>query len=369
MKRMKKAIAMALLAAIALAGCGKDEEPEPIQEVQEEPSIDQDKIVIERSDDATEEPTDTLPEGEVRSYLTGKPVSADVGRRRPVAVMLNNVVDAVPQSGISRADVVYEAPVEGDITRLMGIFENYNDLTKIGSLRSCRDYYIFYALEFDAIYAHYGQAAYAVPYLEQDFVHNLSGISSYGDSIYYRTSDRKAPHNVYIDADGIQKGIEICQYTQDYSADYDGHYQFAEDGVSVDLPEGASANKVTLNCYSVNQPWFEYNAETKKYNRFQYDEAQVDEMDNEQLAYDNIILQYSQYKLYDQNGYLNIDPITAGTGKYITHGKAVDVRWEKDAPWGVTHYIDTNGQEITLNQGTTWVAIILNDRIDQVEIS
>lgn len=370
MKNSRKAILLALLAAITFTGCGKDDAPAPVQEeAQQEPSIDQDKIVIERADNGQEESKEAASGEEVRSYLTGKLVPAAVGRRRPVAVMLNNIIDAVPQSGLSRADVVYEAPVEGDITRLMGIFENYDDLTKIGSLRSCRDYYIFYALEFDAIYAHYGQAAYAVPYLEQDFVHNLSGLSSYGDDIYYRTSDRKAPHNVYIGAEGIQKGIEICKYSQDYSEDYDGHYQFADDGISVDLPEGVDANKVTLNCYPVNQPWFEYNAESKKYNRFQYGAAHVDEMNNEQVAYDNIILQYSQYKLYDQNGYLNIDPITEGTGKYITHGKAVDVRWVKDSPWGVTHYIDNNNQEITLNQGTTWVAIILNDRIDQVEIS
>ena len=48
----------------------------------------------------------------------------------------------------------------------MGIFEDYDNLEKIGSVRSCRDYYIFYAMEFEAIYAHFGQAAYALPYLE-----------------------------------------------------------------------------------------------------------------------------------------------------------------------------------------------------------
>lgn len=73
--------------------------------------------------------------------------------------------------------------------------------------------------------------------------------------------------------------------------------------------------------------------------------------------------------MYDQNGYLNIDPITAGTGKYITHGKAIDIRWEKDAPYGVTHYIDGNEQEIRLNTGKTWVAIILNDETDSIAIS
>ena len=60
--------------------------------------------------------------GKVRSYLTGKIVDKKIGRKRPYAIMLNNIYGAIPQAGIERADVVYEAPVEGAITRLMGIF-------------------------------------------------------------------------------------------------------------------------------------------------------------------------------------------------------------------------------------------------------
>ena len=53
---------------------------------------------------------------------------------------------------------------------------------------------------------------------------------------------------------------------------------------------------------------------------------------------------------------------------YITRGKAVDIRWEKDAVWGVTHYIDENEQEIHLNRGKTWVAIVLDDDTDKILI-
>lgn len=85
--------------------------------------------------------------GEKLPYRTG---CSRIGRPGPpVAVMLNNIKQGCPQSGIANAGVVYEAPVEGDITRLMGIFEDYKDLERIGSVRSCRDYYIFYANEFE----------------------------------------------------------------------------------------------------------------------------------------------------------------------------------------------------------------------------
>lgn len=153
------------------------------------------------------EPTpaeDALPEGMVKSYLTGEPVAEVQGRRRPVAVMLSNIISACPQSGISRAGVIYEAPVEGGITRLMGLFENYDDLEKIGSVRSCREYYVYLAAGFDALYYHYGQAAYAIPLLESDHIDNVNGME-YSEQVYYRTSDRSSPHNAYLDAQVLRR--------------------------------------------------------------------------------------------------------------------------------------------------------------------
>ena len=154
-------------------------------------------------------------ETQVKSYLTGENVPESIGRRRPVAVMMGNNSVGAPQSGIGHAGVVYEAPVEGNITRLMGILEDYDELERIGSVRSCRDYYLFYANEFNAIYAHYGQAAYALPYLEQHVIDNLNGIQI-GKLAFFRTTDRKAPHNAYTDASHLQAGIDAMGYSQEY---------------------------------------------------------------------------------------------------------------------------------------------------------
>lgn len=312
------------------------------------------------------ESADAPVEETVRSYLTGEQVPAGIGRRRPVAVMLGNSQVACPQSGIGNAGVIYEAPaVEGNMTRLMAIFENYDSLEKIGSVRSCRDYYLFYMNEFDSIYAHFGQAVYALQYLDQHMVDNLNGLYLDG-SVYFRTSDRQAPHNAYASGATLTKGIQDFGYRQDYKEGYTGHYQFVQEGSENLLEAGSSANIVNLNCFGDNRPWFEYDADTKKYNRFQFGAAQVDGLTNEQLTCDNIILQYSGYQPYDSNGYLNIDTSSGGAGKYITRGKAIDIRWEKDSQWGITRYYDSNNQEIQLNSGKTWVEIVLNDKIDSV---
>ncbi len=353
-----------LAAACLMAGCRKKETVEEPHE----PSIHTSK---DETDTPSPEPTleePATPEGMVESYLSGELVPEEVGRRRPVAVMLNNIKAAVPQTGIAKADVVYEAPVEGSITRLMGIFENYEGMEKIGSVRSCREYYVFFAQEFEALYAHYGQAIYAKPFLAQDFIQNLSGLDQYGSDIYYRSSDRAAPHNAYTSFDGIQRGIKDYGYTQEFSEEYEGHYLFADMDTEENLDSGSTANIVHLNCYSTNQPWFEYDGESKKYKRFQYGGSQIDDATGEQLAYDNLLIQYHSYEPYDQNGYLNIDAISGGEGKYVTRGKAIDIRWEKNEPWGQTHYFDGEGQEIHLNRGKTWVAVVLNDKIDGVTI-
>lgn len=307
-------------------------------------------------------------DGSIESYLTGEWVDKKIGNRRPVAIMLNNLQVACPQTGISKYGVIYEAPVEGAITRLMAIFENYDDLEKIGSVRSCRDYFIYYMLEFDAIYCHYGQAVYAEELLEEDFVDNLNGLEGVGATVYYRSVDRKQPHNVYASADGIKKGIEQKGYSLSYSEDYTGHYNFAEEGQKPDMKNGYDA-KIVKPGYLINKPWFEYNDEDGLYYRFQYGSKQIDDMNNEQLTCKNIILQYTAWCNYDDHGYLSLNAIGGGKGVYITDGKAIDIEWSKPTPYGPAVYTDLDGNEIEINRGQTWVCVIQDTYAENVNIS
>ena len=318
--------------------------------------------------------------GMVRSFLTGKLVPESIGRKKAISVMLNNIQDALPQSGITNAEVVYEAPVEGGITRLMGIFEDYQDVERIGSVRSCRNYYVYFAREFNTYYLHFGQAVYALDLLNLPSTLNLSGLDAVGDTVYYRSDDFPAPHNVFTDYDRIQAGIDYMNYPTEYSDEYlgtNGHYQFAADGERVTLDKGEDA-VVAAPGYEYNHPYFVYDEESGKYTRYQYGDLQTDYLTGNSLKYDNIIFQYCPWEKFDDNGYLNIDVLSGGTGKFITNGKAIDVTWKKDTinteepyaneNFGVTHYYDSNGNEITLNQGKTWVCIILDSYSDKAAV-
>jgi|MucameStandDraft_1065616.scaffolds.fasta_scaffold02512_12 hypothetical protein len=323
--------------------------------------------------------------GMVRSYLTGKLVPETVGRVRPISVMLNNIYDALPQSGIGNADVVYEAPVEGGITRLMGIFEDYQDVERIGSIRSCREYYVYFAREFDSFYMHFGQAWYALELLWRDDTLNLSGLEDAGkgegDLVYYRGDDFPAPHNVFSNYDKIQKGIDFRGYSREYSDTYtaqNGHYQFAADGAPVLLENGQDA-VVFSPGYDYNNAYFVYDEATGKYTRYQFGEPHIDKTTGEPLTYDNILVQYCSWKTQvDSDTYLDVDVVSGGSGKYITKGKAVDVTWRKDegattadpfatANFSPTRYYDADGNQITLNQGKTWVCIVLDSESSKVQ--
>ena len=315
--------------------------------------------------------------GQIHSYLTGQLTDAEIALQRPVAIMINNIINALPQSGIEKASVIYEAPVEGEITRMMAIFDSVDGIDKIGPVRSCRDYYIDWALEFDAIYVHYGQAVYAYDLLNSDMVNNISGLqyqdsvgelNGYaGEDVFFRSSDRVAPHNCYTSGEGILKGIERKGYSMELDNDYTGHFKFAADGETVTYPEG-TATHIVPHKYT-NYPFFDYDTTTEKYLRSEYPDrsagaAQIDDTTGNQLAVDNVIIQYCEIQNYDDHGYLNINTNSGGDAILFTKGTYEHATWVKDSDWGPAKYYDADGNEIAINQGKTWVCIVQDTRKD-----
>ncbi len=355
--KKKRLAGICMAAVVLLAGCGTNTnekvtnktEPTTAKETQETTTV---APLVIGDNQGTEI---NSHEGMIKSKLTGEWVDPENGNRRPIAVMLNNIKEAIPQSSIEAADIIYEAPVEGGITRLMGIYENFDELDKIGSVRSSRLYYCYFAKEFDAVYVHWGQAIYAQDLLNSSNIDNLNGLELEG-STFFRSSDRVAPHNGYTSGERLLAGIEKKGYRTDYASDYKQKFLFAEQEVT--LPDGVSAKKVTPG-YAVNKPWFEYNESDGLYYRYQYGAEQIDKETGNQIAYKNIIMQTVNYYDYG-DGYYYIYTTGNGNGKYITNGKAIDITWKKDTEFGVTRYYDTSGKEITINPGKTWVCIIQN---------
>lgn len=355
----------ALCMSVLLAGCGKYHKADmPKENIETEtvPIVTLEQEAEIPAADADPEQQRIEKDGKIPSYLTGEMTDVAIAGRRPIAIMISNDKEAQPNYGINHAGVVYEAPVEGGMNRFMAIIEDYDNLDRIGSVRSCRTYYTFFAREFEAIYAHFGQSVFALPYLER--MEHLNGIEGKGAVAFFRTKDRHAPHNAYASAAGLEKGIAALGYTKEYPETYKGHYRFAKPEIPVLLESGVEAVTVKPG-YIYNVPWFEFHKEDGLYYRFQYGSPH---MGNEgQLTTKNIIFQYCPTGFYKPSEYLDINLHAPGVGYYFTNGRCTNITWTKEDTYGVTRYYDNNGQEILLNPGKTWVCIIPFDRVDKAE--
>jgi len=361
---MKKQLVSAMLVlsmAASIVGCGK-KDAEDVAEI----STIKPEEEVEAVDESVAFWDQTSEDGRVRSYLTGDWVDAKYGRQRPVAVMIENTKAALPQYGIGNAGVIYECVVEGGITRMMAIFDDYSGLDQIGNIRSSRPYYVYFASEYDAIYMHAGGNPAAFELIDdKNLVDNLNALTlegKKGSSASYRTG--KTEHTLYTNSEGIDIGIKKLGYDMTLPANYEPHFKFAADGNT--LESGKDCEAIQLYYYT-NKPYWIYNEDDGLYYRYEFNQKQVDALSGQQLTAKNIIIENVDWWTYEGSQYLGyVLSYNTGTGKYISNGKMIDIVWSKDGDSDITHYYDLNsGEEIQLNVGTTWIQACQKEYTDE----
>ncbi|GFI02093.1 putative lipoprotein YerB [Clostridiales bacterium] len=368
MKRLQVLFLVALSSSLLLFGCGKDSEEASTPIV--EPIIEAQPGAPEENETQAQDPeeTETPPaEGMVRSRLTNEWVDEDIAKTRPIAVMIPNSKTA-SQYDISKVSVLYECNVEGSMTRLMGVFEDWSDVKKLGNIRSCRDYYVYWAFEWDAIYIHYGGPFYIDDIIGRSDTQNINCIE-YGNATF-RESAKNSTDNAFTSTDRIKDAASHYNYPLEYRDGYadEHHYMFAsekEPNTLDQYSDAIAASKVDMSpAYPVTNCYFVYNEATGLYDRFQHlsgdsDGPHVDLANNEQLSFKNLLIQNTYYEVRDQKGYLAFQcHDTTRDGWFFTNGKGIHVTWEKTSDYGATRYYDDAGNEIKLNTGKTMVCIL-----------
>lgn len=313
--------------------------------------------------------TEVQADEQVRSVYTNELIPAAQAALRPIAVMMPTDKAAQPSYGIGNAKILYEIMEEGNISRQLAIIDNWQGLERIGNIRSCRDYYIPEAKEWDPILIHFGGVFYMQNSITAPDVNNLSGTYEYGTGgdrpgagHFYRTSDRKAPHNAYISADGITKACTELGYSLNTRAEYynPSHFTFSE-GINTleQYPGAIPGNVIDLSeVFSYTKSYFTYNAADGLYYKNIHGKAQTDGLTGAQLTFSNVIIQNTNWSKRDAKGYLafqNID--STQDGYYFTKGRGIHITWKKTSDYEPTKYYDDNGNEIRLNEGKTYIAI------------
>ncbi len=276
---------------------------------------------------------------------------------RPIAVMIDNdTKEARPQLGLESAYVVYEILVEGGSTRFMALFKEH-ELEKVGPVRSSRHYFLDYALEHDAIYAHAGWSPQASRDISNFGVENINGILGVDGQIFWRdkTYDRTW-HNLYT---GLDKLHDMAVSTKNYSDKTDvKHFEYYKE--DTELESEKPATKICLPYSYMYSVSYEYDAQNKRYKRF-VDGIEHMSQTGECLHAKNIIIyKVTNYTLNDgeDKGRQDLKNVGSGTGYYITNGKVIDINWSKPSRSAKTIYTKTDGTKLTLNPGNTYIQIV-----------
>ncbi len=286
---------------------------------------------------------------------------------RPIAVMIDNNVGANAHAGLDKAYITYEAIVEGGLTRIMALYKD-KDVDLIGPVRSSRHYFLDYALENDALYAHYGWSTYAENDIKKFAVNNLNGMNN-GQKAFWRDKQIASPHNVFTSTDDIYETAKALDYDTksydwlllNYSAkeinlfkaktkNDDSEYIEEEDDAII-------ANTVTIPYSNSEVRSYTYDSETKTYLRFMNEKPHIDKVTGKQLQYKNIIIQSVKNRSIDNYGRQDLDTAGSGEGYYITNGYAKKIWWTKSTRSDKIKYAYEDGSEVKINDGNTFIQV------------
>ena len=377
MKR-KSLLALMMVSAVtlSLAGCGgKEEVQAPVEEVQF------DTIVENAADDKKEETTEEASteeqtvveeeshEGMYRSELTNEWIDENLKNQRPIAVMVDNEKTALPHYGLTEADVVYEimnSTANGRITRLMAIVKDWGKIQQFGSIRSARPTNFMLAAEWNAVLCHDGGPFYIDDYLKKSYTNNFSGTFGRVDN------GKSREYTEYILEGDLDKNFSNSNYSTEYNEHYEGeHFVFSDEEIDLSGKSGSiDATEVKLP-FPHNSSTLKYNEETGTYDYYEYGNAHVDpQHNNAVLTFENVILQDCSFSQLDENGYMIYNVIGSGdNGYYLTNGKAVPISWIKSGEADITLFLDQEtGEQIEMNTGKTYIALVPSDTWDEVSI-
>lgn len=290
------------------------------------------------------------------SLLTGemKKTKAEANVR-PFAIVIENSLDARPQSNLSKAGLVYEAMTEGGITRFLAFYDKVPD--EVGPVRSARTFFVSWAHELPAFFAHCGGNADAI-----DWIPTLSNFFdldefAYG-SYFWRSSDRYAPHNLYTSGENLEKLVKDqgWQTNLDYPA-----WQFKNEAENENRGTGQG---VTIDfsspAFLVN---YSYDKEKNYYKRALAGAPHLD-VDGEPITVKNVVIAYYEGELRDApadntvSWYLETDK--GGKAKVLMDGKVIEGTWARSSD-GRTRFFDSVGKEISFNRGNTWIEAIIGN--------
>ena len=341
---MKRFLTLILALCLILCACGAGE-PAPTTEA------------------PTEEPTEAPTEGPVvyRNPLTGEEIASPI-ETRIFSFAVGNTHDAMPQYGLSKADIVWEIYANGYVTRLVAMFADVDSVESVGSIRSQRYPFTDLAQSYDAIACSAGGSSAVMSDVSRSGIDYLNVDTEDQTSYSYRDKDRIRSgyaeyHSLFAIGSGVKeyavkKGIDI---TQDPSKTYG--LNFAEE---VNL-NGDGAEKVTATFRlggSSKTTTMIYNSEIGEYNFNQHGAQMTDGYyKGEAVTFKNVFLLRVSTST-DNDGYHISKIIGSGEGYFACNGQIVAIKWHRESDDVPFTFTLADGTPLVQGIGSSYIGFL-----------
>jgi len=273
----------------------------------------------------------------------------------PVAIMIENAADSWPQTGLDKANLVFEAITEASIPRFVAFYASKDEIAKIGPVRSARLYYLDWINPYAPLYLHVGGAPEALQKINSGKYDLINFDQFFNADYFWRDKWRYAPHNVYTSSKLIKDALTKKSLTT--AVDYPT-WKYKNDLELEKRPEQVNDLKITYAPQYYNVVW-KYNRDENNYIRYQ--DNDIHKMSNgEWVKAKNIIVQVNAMSVIDDIGRKKITTLGQGQAWVYRDGTKIEATWKKATIKDGLKYFDNNGNEIELNGGTTWIEVIPN---------
>lgn len=269
-----------------------------------------------------------------------------------MAVMVENYPDARPLSGLSKASVVIESPVEGGITRFIALFDATSTVNEIGPVRSARPYFVEWARGWRAMYAHVGGSPEAISLLNT-FSNFINVDEMRQGRAFWRSSDRSAPHNAYTSTDLLRTAMNESGVTSS-SAPVAWHF---DQSTSTETGDQKTLRVPYGGTYNVT---WKFDKDSRTYTRSQAGVMEQDK-DGETVQAENVVVMKTQASVLDTVGRLRIRTTGGGEAVVYRMGKKYIGRWSRGINEPI-RFVSASGSDILLTPGRTWIEVTTDDK-------
>lgn len=322
-----------------------------------EASSESSAVSSESSAESSEESSQTS--AAITNPLTGEEMDAAYVSSRPVAFMINNIEVAVPQCGVSDADIIYEAIVEGGITRLMCIFQHIPDDTVVGSVRSLRHSYIDFAMTYDAIIAHCGGASDALDRISSLGYSDIEAISWAGNLFYrdsWRMENMGYEHSLMTTGSAINNYLaNDASYRTTYEDGFSNGLSFSEDP---QVSGGEVKTDIDVDFGLGKHTYFSYDASANDYTAEEYGSAWIDDNTGESVHVKNVVVLQTEVWTMSDGVHMDMTLTGTGNGWFMVNGTMAPITWSRADENSPFVYTYTDGTPVEFGIGPSYICVI-----------